>query len=516
VVHVNSRTHSRLALVVALALLVALALPSAGFAKKGVGAADVSIQAALFEEDMFEPDDSIAEAYEYDPVTDGNTFWSSRTFHGENTVADDSSDFTAVTVEAAGTPIWVETQFLDGWYDTYVYIYDEDEILVASKDDHDYWGATYSQSLYFVAPEPGTYYVEANSLSGYPFAYELFITVGDARRVWGANRFETAAEVSRLQWDNTESSYYGTGYGPQHIVIAKGDDPADALAGGSLAAQLGGVLLLTDTNRLPAETLAEIVRVSASQYWNNADVTIHVLGGESAVGAAVFEQLQSIPHISEVYRHAGSTRYGTAVEVADAMSDAVGVGTTAYLVNGFAWPDALAVAPVAAWDNAPVLMTMTDSVPDVTLNWLAANGITDVVIVGGEAVVSEDVFDELDALYTVDRVFGAIRYETAKEIALYGVSNLGMEGMLATLVSGEVFADALSAAPIAWWTGAPVLLTTQSALHPQVAAYFDEAGAIGVEYGPTGGIGCYVLGGPVAISNAAYMEFRDLWETLLP
>ncbi|HSQ21562.1 MAG TPA: cell wall-binding repeat-containing protein [Coriobacteriia bacterium] len=510
----SSRIRSRLALVVALALLVALAVPSAGFAAKG--SAEIGIQTAYFAPDMYEPDDDFEDAYAYDPAVDGNTFWSFRTFDGVDNVEDDESDYIAVTVEETGTPIWVETQFLDGFYDTEIYLYDEEENEVASQDDHDYWDSSYSQSLYYLAPEPGVYYVEVYNLSGYPIAYELFITVGNARRVWGANRFETAAEVSRLQWDNTDNPYYGYGNGPQDIVIAKGDDPADALAGGSLAAQLGGVLLLTETAALPAETLAEIVRVSESRYWNYDDVTIHVLGGESAVSEAVFEQLQSIPHITEVVRHAGDTRYGTAVAIADAMSDEIGVGTTAFVVNGYAWPDALAVAPVAAWENAPVLMTATDSVPDGTLDWLADNGITDVVIVGGEAVVSEDVFDELDALYAVERVFGAIRYETAKEIALYGVSELGMEGSLATLVSGEVFADALSAAPIAWWTGAPVLLTPQSTLHPQVAAYFDEAGAIGVEYGTTSGIGCYVLGGPVAVSDAVYEEFRDLWMEYLP
>jgi len=199
------------------------------------------------------------------------------------------------------------------------------------------------------------------------------------------------------------------------------------------------------------------------------------------------------------------------------MSDESWTDTEAYLVNGFAWPDALSVAPVAAWDDAPVLMTGKDSVPQVTLDWLDDNGITDVYIVGGEGVVSKAVFDELDAIYNVQRIWGDNRYETAKEVALHGVDNLGMEGALATLVSGESFADALSAAPIGWWTGAPVLLTPKSTLHPEVAAYFDEAGAIGVPYlGGAGGIGCYVLGGPAAISEEVYEAFRDHWMTFLP
>ena len=516
---VGSDSYRRPGLVVVIALVVALAFPAAGFAAKGVSSADVSLQTAHVGYDSYEPDDDFGEAYVYDPAIDGNTFWSFRTFHGADGVAEDEADYVAVTVAEAGTPIWVETQFIDGFYDTEVFIYDGTQTEVAASDDHDYWGGTYSQSLHYVAPAPGTYYVKVDCLSGYPFEYELFITVGDARRVWGANRYETAAEVSRLQWDNTDSGYYGPGYGPQHIIIANGHNPADALAGGALAAKLGGVLLLTDKDQLPDETYYEIGRVTEARYWAADDVTVHVLGGTAAVSDEVYDDLQhNIRHVTKIVRHAGADRYGTAVEIADVMAEETLVGTTVYLVNGFAWPDALAVAPVAAWADAPVLMTTKDAVPQVTLDWLSDNGVTDVVIVGGTGVVSDAVFDQLDVLYSVVRVAGENRYETAKEIALHGVDSLGMEGTLATLVSGENFADALSAAPIAWWTGAPVLLTPKDMLHAEVAAYFDEAGGIGVGYDALGaaGIGCYVLGGPAAVSDAVYEEFRDLWTTFLP
>lgn len=507
----SSRIRSRLALVVALALLVALAVPSAGFAAKG--STDISIQTAYFAPDAYEPDDDFEDAFVYDPAVDGNTFSSHRTFHGTNDEVEDEYDKIAITVEDAGTPIWVETMYLEGWLDTYVYIYDENEVLLGSYDDNGYWDATYSESVYFVAPQPGLYYVEVWNRDML-CAYELHITVGDARRVAGSNRFATAAEVSRLQWDNTGNPDYGYGYGPEHIVIANGYNPADALAGGVLAAKLDGVLLLTHTDYLPDETYDEIVRVTESLYWENYDVTVHVLGGESAVSDDVFEELQSIRHVTDVVRHFGPDRYATAVAIADALVSESSIGTYAYIVNGTAWADALAVAPVAAWDDAPVLMTMRDSVPQVTLDWLADNAITDVIIVGGEAVVSPDVYDELDALYTVERVSGANRYETAKEIALVGVKYVGMDGSLATLVSGENFADALSAAPISWWTGGPLLLTPANTLHAEVAAYFDESGAIGTE--AEDGIGCYVLGGPVAVSDAVYAAFRDHWKVLLP
>lgn len=512
----SSRLRRALASVVTIALVAVLAIPAGAF---GAGAPITrDLQTAVFAPDAYEPDDTFATAYEYDPAVDGNTFYSVRTFDGTNTYAvdaDDPVDYVAVTVEDTGTPIWVETMYLDGRWDSYVYIYAEDAAdetdFLASYDDNDFFWNTYSESAYFIAPEPGTYYVGIQN-RGYTAKYELFITVGDARRVAGANRYATAAAVSRLQWDNTNSPYYGTGYGPEYIVVANGINPADALTGGALAAQLEGVLLLTEPNKLPVETRSEIMRLATSLYWYDDDVTVLVLGGKSAVSDAVFKQLQQIPYINDVQRIAGSTRFETAAEIAAMTADLGSVGTTAYVVNGYAPADALAVAPVAAWDYAPVLLTNVNDVPDATMGWLAANGITDVIVVGGTGVVGTAAFDELDALYNVTRISGDNRYETATAIASYGVDTVGMTPELATLVSGESFADALSAAPLSWWTGGPVLLTTPASLHPAVVEYFEDQGIIGSTY--YDGIGCYVLGGTSAVSDSAYKAFRDLYKKL--
>lgn len=511
-------TRRTLASVVALALIVVLVVPAGAF---GAGAPVVrDVQTAVFAPDKYEPDDTFATAYEYDPAVDGNTFYSVRTFDGSNAYAagaDDPVDYVAVTVEETGTPIWVETMYLDGRWDSYVYIYAEDAVdesdYLASFDDHDFFWNTYSESAYFLAPEPGTYYVGVENRD-YAAKYELFITVGDARRVAGVNRFATAAAVSRLQWDNTNSPYYGTGYGPEYIVVANGLDPADALTGGALAAQLEGVLLLTNPGSLPTETKDEIKRVAMSRYWYDEDVTVLVLGGTGAVSDAVFKELQQIQYVNDVQRVAGTSRFETAAEIATMTAELGSVGSRAYVVNGFASADALAVAPVAAWDYAPVLLTNANDVPDATMDWLANNGITDVVVVGGTGVVSDAAFGELEESYDTTRVAGDSRYETAAKVATWGVDQVGMDGALATLVSGETFADALSAAPISWWTGGPVLLTPSNSLHPSVVEYFENEGTIGSTYND--GVGCYVLGGTGVISDTTYAAFRDLYKGLAP
>ncbi|MCE5203046.1 MAG: cell wall-binding repeat-containing protein [Coriobacteriales bacterium] len=509
----NSRSKRVMVMVLAVVVMASIAIPAGAFGA-GAPTGTVTVQTAVFAPDAYEDDDTFETAYEFDPAADGNTFYSVRTFDGKTSeTANDTVDYIAVSVDETGTPIWVETMFLDGRWDSYVYIYAEDatgpDDYLASYDDNDYWYSTYSEGAYFIAPAPGTYYVGVENRD-YAAKYELYITVGDARRVSGANRFATAAAVSRLQWDNTTSPYYGTGYGPEYIVVANGLDPADALAGGALATQLGGVMLLTNPSSLPGDTYNEIMRVAESRFWYDDDVNVIVLGGPGAVSDAVYKQLQGIRFVTSVERVAGADRYATAAKIASATVDYGSVQTKAYIVNGTSWADALAVAPVAGYDYAPVLMTTKDDVPEVTMTWLADHGVSDVVVVGGEGVISQAAYDELDALYVVERVSGDNRYETAKEIALYGVNNVGMQDSLATLVSGEGFADALAAAPISWWTGAPVLLTTRSSLHPAVVEYFDESGEIGVS-AVDDGTGCYVVGGTAAVSAATYAEFRDLW-----
>lgn len=507
------------ALAAAVALAAALVAPSTGLAATAAkhAPAKVLAPAAVHSADSYEPDDSTATAHVFNPAVDGNTWTSSRTFHGSVSDVEDGGDWVKITIDATGTPIWAETEYVSGYYDTYLYLYDASGAEVASDDDMSVWGSTYSSSVYYEDTVPGDYYLLAQryDVDTPPFAYELHVTVGDARRIWGANRYATAAKTSKLMWDNTTNPWYGTGSGPGCIVVASGTNPADALAGGVLASKLDGVLLLTDPASLSPETAAEIQRVSMSYHWagdpEDYPVKVYVLGGPGAVSDTVMHQIEAIENVDEVERIAGGTRFDTAAAIASELADESSIGSTAFLVNGFAWPDALAAAPVASWAEAPVLMTNVGSVPTVTLEWLADNGITDVYVVGGAGVISDDVVDQLeDEGYAVERVAGENRYETAIALAWLGVDQFEMEGTIATLVSGENFADALAAAPISWWTGGPLLLTKSAALSQEVKDYFMDQGWIG----SADWCGCYVIGGPGAISQGTYMEFRDLWKTV--
>ncbi|MDI6843114.1 MAG: cell wall-binding repeat-containing protein [Anaerosomatales bacterium] len=507
------------AIVAVVALMAALAVPSTGIAATSAkhAPAKALTPAAVYAADAYEPDDSTATAHVYNPAVDGNTWTSARTFHGTYDGVDDGGDWVKITIDATGTPIWVETEYVSGQYDTTLYLYDSEGTQVAYSDDHPFWSDSYSSAVYYDSTVPGDYYVEADpyDFDSPAFAYKLHITVGDARRVWGANRYATAAAVSKLMWDNTTNPWYGTGYGPGCIVVASGTNPADALAGGVLASMLDGIVLLTNPTSLSPEAAAEIQRVSESLRWagdpTQYPVKVYVLGGPGAVSDAVVTQIEALENVDEVERLAGGNRFETAVAIADELSQETMIGTTAFLVNGYAWADALAAAPVASYASAPVLMTNVASVPQSTLDWLEDWGVTDIYIVGGTGVVSDDVVTQLEGEgYSVERVSGDNRYETAVALAQLGIEEFEMDGNVATLVSGETFADALAAAPISWWTSGPLLLTKNASLSPEVIDHFvDYWGWIGEEEWS----GCYVIGGPGAVSGTTYAQFRDLWKT---
>ncbi len=92
--------------------------------------------------------------------------------------------------------------------------------------------------------------------------------------------------------------------------------------------------------------------------------------------------------------------------------------------------------------------------------------------------VSADVTDDLEhAGFYVERVSGNDQYRTGVAAAqrLGGAGDLARFGPTAIIASGEVFADALVAGPLAARNRIPLLLTPKAGLHPDVAEYLTDA-----------------------------------------
>ena len=201
-------------------------------------------------------------------------------------------------------------------------------------------------------------------------------TAARVGRLGGADRYETAALLSRTAFPGT---------GVPVAYIATGSAFPDALAGGALAARGPGPVLLTKRNALPPAVEAELVRLRPE--------SVVILGGESAVSDAVVARLTSVTG-TVPQRLAGGDRFATSAAIG-ASSVAGGV---AFVATGADFPDALASVPATKLADAPMLLVSRDRVPTSVAALLAKLRPSEVVVLGGQSAVSDEVVAQLEAL----------------------------------------------------------------------------------------------------------------------
>ncbi|ANS79246.1 N-acetylmuramoyl-L-alanine amidase [Serinicoccus hydrothermalis] len=155
------------------------------------------------------------------------------------------------------------------------------------------------------------------------------------RRVAGANRYDTAVQLSREQrWTG------GT------VYLASGSNLADALGGGAAAAHTDAPMLLTHPGHLTTVTAARLAEMQPAR--------VVVLGGTGAVENSVVRQAEELLPWASVERIGGTNRYTTSALVAQ---DAFPEASSAVVASGSAPVDAVAGTQLAADREAPLLLT---------------------------------------------------------------------------------------------------------------------------------------------------------------
>lgn len=264
------------------------------------------------------------------------------------------------------------------------------------------------------------------------------------RRLSGPDRFATAAAIAVDGWDSASDA-----------VLARADDPADALAGAYVAGSHIGPVVLAERDRVPEPTIDALRSRRVHK--------VRVLGGPGALGPEVVAQLEVAGF--ETVRVAGHDRYATAAAVAaDSGAANIGVrgdrGRTVLLASGTRPSDALSVGPLAYGEQWPVLLTRAEALPAPTRKALDDLVVRHVVVVGGTAAVSEKVVAELRRSgRTVERVAGGDREETATAVADLLVS-LGRPLTTVAVAGSSAVADALALGP--WAAPAAPLLLCRS------------------------------------------------------
>lgn len=249
-------------------------------------------------------------------------------------------------------------------------------------------------------------------------------------RIGGENRYETAAQAALQAFPD----------GADTVVLARGDLIVDGLAASFLAGQQDAPILLTQHDELNPETKQAIEDLGAKK--------VFLVGGTVALSEEVKASLEAKG--LEVERIAGANRIETALSVAARAGDAF---ERIYLVNGWAFADALVASPSAYEEGIPIVVDQGQSVSSTVGQALQKWGVKEVTIIGGTDVVTSNYAKELETLgFKVVRKSGANRYETALAFAQdeYGEQVKGI-----SIVNGNDrhLVDALGAAAY----GEPVL-----------------------------------------------------------
>lgn len=255
------------------------------------------------------------------------------------------------------------------------------------------------------------------------------------QRIAGPDRYQTAVDLSRAAFPGTAPA----------VVVARGDSFADGLAAGPLAALVGGPVLLTSRDTLPASTAGELRRLQPS--------SIYVVGGSGVIAHGVVEEIRAATGRGP-RRVAGDDRFATAAAVGALFPTGA---PRAYVANGRTFHDALAGGAAAAIAGAPLLLVQPDTLPASAAAALERLRPAEIVVLGGAGAVGAAVEQQLRARAPVRRLEGPDRYATAAAIA----EDAGVRSEV-ILVTGDSYPDALAAATLARRRGAPVLLATRT------------------------------------------------------
>ncbi len=299
------------------------------------------------------------------------------------------------------------------------------------------------------------------------------------KRLSGQDRYETSAVMALEAFEEAET-----------VIIARGDeegDYADGLAAGVLAGVMKAPVLLTSPHSLPG-SVAEAVDTLGGE-------KALVLGGEEAVYPEVVEELEDLDlNVERIY---GESRMETAAEIARYASEHGELADYACIVNSYAPADSLVAGADAFTRKAPVLQVLVDEVPSATLEVLEELGLERVYLVGGEAVISEEVESALEEEVNIEaRLAGEDRYETSVEFARERFA----DDMVPVLARGADanLADAVGASVLE----SPVIYVRHETFPEVVAGYIDEA--------VTSQSLVYIAGGTAAVGLRVEAEVHNI------
>jgi putative cell wall-binding protein len=417
----------------------------------------------------------------------------------------DRDDVYAVTL-AVGERLVID--YTDGVsLDGDVYVYAPGSTALGA--DVPLWGSATDGDEYFYMDVRtgmgGTYYVDARAAAGgggytlvmwtVPLPASAWENVGDADALtdsaggWG----ESLGDPS----DRNDTWYMDLAVGERVLLSLTG--PADAdfdlyLYGPGTTDLATDEPLAWSVGLTSSESITFDVTTAGRYY-----IEAQAFSGSGMLNLSWLRTLTPLP--GDVVRLSGVNRYETALKLS---RETFGAGSSAYavLATGENFPDALSAASISGVRDCPLLLTPTKTLYGGVLTELARLGATNVIIVGGPNAVSTAVETSIrNSGRAVTRLQGINRYETSARIADYVIAAQGGTWPgTAFMARGDNFADALSAGPLAFAKGYPILLTRSGDLPTETRAVMLSRHVNDV----------VITGGTSAVSSAVEATIRAL------
>ncbi len=269
-------------------------------------------------------------------------------------------------------------------------------------------------------------------------------------RLGGADQYAVAVAISQRLFPHG---------GAPVVYLAGGQNYADALAAGPVAAREDGAILYTAGSSLTAAVGRELVRLAPAR--------VEVMGGASVIADHVLDQVATLlAPTTVVERVAGSDACGTAAALS-ARSFGRSAASTVFVASAQSPADAIAAGPAAAQLGSPLLLVNATSLPATAAAELVRLEPDRVVVVGNASAVSDEVLNAIELIVpeTV-RVSGADIYATAGAVAARFLPRAATEVAAEVMAGAPGYANGLPAVPLAAARQAPILFVPANDVLP--------------------------------------------------
>ena len=256
-------------------------------------------------------------------------------------------------------------------------------------------------------------------------------------RIEGEDRFESANKIHDEFFNKTKE-----------VVLTSSEVFADAISSGNITDGKMPILY-TEGSKLNEKT--------REQLKNRNIKKVHIIGGEKTISKDVEEFLKEMG--IEVERIDGHDRYAVNAKLAKNKKDA----DTLVFASGENYADSLSSVGLANKTKSPILLVRKNELPTSIKDYLSSIDKSKIVksyIVGGTNSISDSVKAEIDSVLNLNstRIAGVDRYKTSVEVAKISHP----KAKKAIFTTGEVYADALVAAPVSQKIDCPIVLVPKN------------------------------------------------------